>query len=150
MKIAAACLLAIVGLLSAACNPGAPAVPPLTGDSLAASLQASGLPVTSVRVFNVDTDPEKLMGRPGQYTARASWFDQRVAIQDGLTVATVEAFPDMASMDARAKSVAAVSGAFSAFAEYQFRNDSRRVLLRLPHDLTPDQAATYKAWLDGL
>jgi len=130
------------------CTPSAP--PPLTGDQVAASLAPAGLPVANVRVFTADTDPNQLLGRPQQYTAKVSWFDQRVSTQDGLTEANVEVFPDTASLGARDKYTRAISGAVGGLAQYVDRNDARRVLLRLPHDLTPDQAAEYQTWLKAL
>lgn len=137
---------AMLGMLLIGCAaPSQPA--PLTGDQLSASLASSGLPVTNVRVFTADTDPNKLLGRPQQYIAKVNWDDQRLSTPDD---ATIEVFPDAASLDARQKYTQAISDTGGAFAQYIERNDGRHVLLRLPHELTPDQAATYEAWLAAL
>lgn len=141
-------MIFVLGLFLVGC--GSPAAPTLTGDQVATSLRGSGLPTTGVQVFTAETDPNKLLGRPDQYTAKVSWFDSRVEPQDGLTSATVEVFSDAASLDARFKYTDAIQKSTSAFAQYIYRNDGRRVLLRLPHDLTAAQAAEYQRWLATL
>jgi len=119
----------------------------LTGETLAGSLNSSGLPVKDVVVFNADTDPNHLLGRPNQYTAKVSWHDSRVEPADDLSQATAEVFANGTDLDARSKLAEAASKAGAGFAQYIYRNDQRLVLLRLPHELTPDQAKQYEDWL---
>ena len=138
-------LLALGTLLLAGCVATAPTVAPLTGTTVAASLQASALPVQDVRVFTAESDPNSLLGRPNQYTAKVSWRDTR-----GGDDATLEVFANAADLEARRAYTDAISKAGSAFAQYIYPNTSRLALLRLPHALTPDQAAEYERWLAAL
>lgn len=138
-------LLALV--LLAGCSAAAPPAV-LSGDDLARAVQASGIPVANVRAFSAESDPNKLLGRPNQYTAKVSWQDTRAG--EGADDATAELFANTADLAARRTYTTAISTSGGAFAQYIYANEPRRLLLRLPHQLTPDQAAGYEAWLATL
>jgi hypothetical protein len=76
-------LVATSVLLVACGAPGAPAAPPITPDAVAASLRASGLPVSGVVVHTPETDPNHLLGRPGQYTGKIDFHDERGPRDEG-------------------------------------------------------------------
>ena len=50
----------------------------LTEDAIVDALSASDLPITNLEVFDAETDPNSLLGRPGQYTVKVSWEDGRL------------------------------------------------------------------------
>jgi hypothetical protein len=139
----------LAGLALVGCGSGGPAPkPPLTGDGAAAALRGSGLPVTDVRVFTAETDPNKLLGRPGEYTHKVSWQDTRTPGEGN--DATIEVFATADDLKRRKAYTEAIARTGGLFAQYVEANEARLALLRLPHDLTPDQAKGYRDWLAAL
>src|SRR5687768_6551864 len=102
----------LAGLALVGCGR-APARPPLTGETVAASLRGSGLPVTGVRVLTADTDPNKLLGRPGEYTAKVSWQDGRAPGE--ANDATIEVFATADDLKRRKAYTEAVAKTGSMF-----------------------------------
>jgi hypothetical protein len=79
------------------------------------------------------------LGRPGQYVSKANWQDK--GDSDTAAIYTVETFATTQDRDKRAQYVHGLSSSASLLAEYRYVHGL--VLLRLSHDLTPDQAAAY-------
>lgn len=119
----------------------------ISGDQLAAALKSSGLPIRDAVVYTAETDPNKLLGRPSQYTVKINWTDARAA-QAGQ--ATVEAFSDSDSMQVRYTYLDTVTKSSPLLVQYMSRNDAIRAILRVPSQLTPDQAAAYAQWFTTL
>jgi len=119
--------------------------PELDGEAISSSLLASGLPVTDMRVYDAQSDPDKLLGRPNQYSARVAWRDRRVGAD-----ATIEVFPTAASFQARKALIEARNSQDGSVVEYLYERTERRVLLRLPRVLAPEQAAQYEQWLSTI
>jgi len=140
------------------------AASPMTGDIIATALKASGMPITEIVIYTAESDPNKLLGRPGQYVAKVSWRDQRTEPTPFPTVsgfafptseptppdATIEVFPDDATLKTRQDYTEAISKSSPLFLQYISVNARRRALMRLPKDFTPDQAQAYQAWLGTL
>ena len=101
-------------------------------------------------------DPNKLLGRPGQYTSKVTFTDSRIKKADVEGTekgdvergGAIEAFANPADAAARAKYIQAVTKSMPALAEYDYVHGS--ILVRVSHNLTPDQAAAYKTAADGL
>lgn len=109
-----------------------------------AHLKAAGLPLVDEIVYTSETDLNKLMGRPNQYTAKASWRDARVAREgaaDVRTGGTAEIFANEADRIRRQEYVGALAKS-PPFVEYAYAKG--RVLVRVAKELTPDQAAEYE------
>jgi hypothetical protein len=130
--------------------PAAAASQPRTAEAIVAALKGSGLPITGMEAYTADTDPNALLGRPGQYTGKANFTvdgipenrrrtDRPFDIVNG---GAVEVFGKAADLDARRKYLDAFQ---SISPEYLYSQGT--VLLRLSHALTPDQAATYETAL---
>ena len=130
-------------------SPSPTAAPaPMTGDAFAGGLAKSGIVTTDVIVYTADTDPNKLLGRPGQYVGKVNWTDARVPTQK--QQATVEIFADDASMQARFAYLDGILKSSPLFLQYMYRNDARRLIVRVPKELTPPQASDYETWLKTL
>jgi hypothetical protein len=99
-------------------------------------------------VYTAETDTNSLLGRPGQYTGKVSWTDPR-APQQRLN-ATIELFADDATLQARFAYLDPILKSSPLFLQYMYRNDGRRLLLRVPKELTPAQAQSYADWLRKL
>ena len=121
----------------------------LKAEEVLNALKAANLPIEKELVFTAEDDPNKLLGRPNQYTGKASWNDKRV---EPLTPKdrsmTVEVFASTEDLENRRKYVESVTKAMSPLAEYQYVH--KNALLRLNHKLTPQQAAEYEKVLKSL
>lgn len=141
-------VLLVALLLLAGCTSAMPTAKPLTAETLNASLTASGLPVANVTTFTAETDVNHLLGRPNQYVAKVNWDDTRLDTQQNDL--TVEVFTSVADLQARQKYIDALGKGSPLFAQYIVPNEPRLALMRLPHQLTPEQAEAYKAWFAAL
>lgn len=140
-------LVAVLALLVVACGPPpAPTAAPLTAEGVAAALGASGLPVSDVRVLTAETDPNKLLGRPGQYVGKINWRDGRA----GEDACKLEVFADRASMQRWVDYTGGLAKASPLLVEYVEPHPSKPAVMRLPKELTPDQVAAYRAWFARL
>ena len=138
--------LAAGALLTVACGSPAPtARAAATPESVIAHLKAAGLPISKPVIYTAETDTNKLLGRPNQYTAKANWHDDRAP--DGDDGTTVEIFATDADRKTRQDYVAAIAKT-PIFAEYAYSRGL--VLLRVSGKLTPDQAAEYERALQTL
>jgi hypothetical protein len=117
------------------------------------ALATGGLPIAEVLVYDAATDPEALLGRPGQYIAKASWRDSRIGeaatgvSQTGIAAGgTVEVFASEADRAARERHIAEVTGVSPLLAEYRYSRGL--IILRVSRFLAPDEAAEYGAGLE--
>lgn len=123
-----------------------PSAAPTIADVLA-KLTRAGLPFSHPVTYDATTDPVHLLGRPGQYTASAS-FD----LPDGDPTDTpgrigrggvIEIWPTAAGAAVRSKFIqdALAAGAGALGTEYDYL--AGPVLLRITGHLTPTLAAHY-------
>ncbi|AJF70443.1 hypothetical protein [Streptomyces vietnamensis] len=101
-------------------------------------------------VVTEDNDPNKLLGRPNQYTSKITFTDSRIKAEDvagtekgsvGLGGA-IEVFPTAADAQARADYIQSVTKGMPMLLEYDYVSGT--MLVRVSHYLTPTQAADYK------
>jgi hypothetical protein len=130
---------------------GCGSTPAPTTTEVLAKLTAAGLPVVSPVTQTAVTDPNHLLGRPGQYTARASFgIPDASASADADSVdhgGVVEIWPSAASAGDRAARIRALLSGGGLGAEYDFQAD--RVLLRISGALLPSEAAKYGKAVSG-
>ena len=55
---------------------------PPTASTVEAYIQAKGLPITGLIVYNASTDPNHLLGRPNGYLSKVAWQDTRIPQTD--------------------------------------------------------------------
>lgn len=111
-----------------------------------AFLDAAGAKFGKLKALTVHTektDPNKLLGRPGQYLAKMSW-----TIDGG--DATIEGFPDGDGAKARADRVRAIGKASPMFLEYVYVHPTKHLVLRVPKALTPTDAGEWEKVLLSL
>lgn len=136
-----------------ASSPSPSVEKPLTAEAVVAALQAAGLPIGEVKVYTADSDPNALLGRPGQYAGKAAFHDSRIDdtaapafdVQRG---GSVEFFGSAGDARQRADYIATVTQGIAPLLEYDYQHG--KILLRLSHQLTPEQAAEYEAALKAL
>lgn len=117
-------------------------------------LRGQGLPIGESITYTAESDPNSQLGRPGQYSSKASFRDTRLA--DRVTAAepnvdsggSIETFPTTAAAERREEYIRGITERLPIVNEYTLREGV--VLLRLSHYLTPTQAAEYEAVLRTL
>jgi hypothetical protein len=142
--VAALALLAVIALGGCAegRNPRA--------DSIALKLKGQGLPIRQIKVYSEDDDPNKLLGRPGQYIGKANFRDSR-ADDDrvrGLDVSqggSIEVFASEGDARERADYVEEIARSGGGLFAYDYLRE--KVLLRVAGSLTPTEAREYQAAL---
>lgn len=124
----------------------------LTAEQVVAQLKEKGAPIGEFVVYDAETDPNELLGRPDQYTGKVNFEDTNVEqmdpeISDDLLGGSVEVFNAQKEAKARKAYIDAFSGA-PFMAEYSYI--SGNILLRLDKSLTPEQAAEYRKLLEEI
>ncbi|MEU1535554.1 hypothetical protein [Streptomyces fagopyri] len=98
-----------------------------------------------------ENDPNKLLGRPNQYTSKITFTDSQISADDVTGTdkgdvsrgGAIEVFGSPADATARAKYIQAVTKGMPALSEYDYVHGT--VVVRVSHYLTPKQAGAYKS-----
>lgn len=137
-------LLSFSLLLIAGCGSSATdASKELTAEDYVKYFKDAGLPIGEVLVVSEDNDPNKLLGRPNQYTSKIIFEDTRVEqLGEGPVGGTVEVFNNKDDMNKRKDYLEGIINSGPAiFVQYIYAKDN--AILRLENDLTPEQAEEY-------
>lgn len=126
-------------------------VDPTDAEAVVEAFVEAGIPIGEVVVWDEDTDPNSLLGRPGAYIAKVSWTDDRIDRCDegpGWECGgDVEVFVSSDDRDARFDHLGQfVSHPLGGF--YMWRAD--RIILRVGYALTPSRAEEYATVLAEL
>jgi hypothetical protein len=117
----------------AAANPPTPMTGTITHATPSAEVIAARMKLHGIKAYNATTDPNKLLGRQGEYTSKVNWGPGRNN--------SIEVFKSNADLIDRANYV---SGFKCPFGDgYDFTAGT--ALLRLGCDLTPAQAHAVEA-----
>ena len=116
----------------------------MTAEQIATKMQEAGLPIDNVIVYNENTDRNKLLGRPNQYTSKINFADSRLEQTDpeNPNGGPIEVFNNSSDLGKRKKHNEMVMEQYPVFTEYLFVRDN--YIIRLSYDLTKDQAEEYK------
>jgi len=125
-----------------------------TAQQVVVKLQAAGLPVGRIKVYNASNDGTRLLGRPGQYTGKVNFRDTRIrdggggfAVSSG---GSIEIFATRADAKRRSDFVSAIFASASPSIPSETDYLVGNAFLRLSHVLTPAQARKYEAVLRRL
>jgi len=106
------------------------------------------LPIGKVVNYTTETDPNDLLGRPGQYIDKLSWEDKRIEqSEDDLKGGTIELFDSKENLNKREKYLKQFVES-PMFAQYMYVHDL--VIVRIDKELTPDQAEEYNTILENI
>jgi hypothetical protein len=128
----------------------------LTAEQVTQKLAEKVPSVTLTKAYTAEDDPNKLLGRPGQYTSKTAFADSRVP-KEGLPADNtqtehgggVEVFPDEAGANARKELIQKLGQSMGGLiAEYDYVKGG--VLVRVSSKLTPDQAKEYETALSAI
>lgn len=108
------------------------------------TLADAGLPISDITEYTAETDPNSLLGRPGQYIQKVNFADTTLdqTIQD-LNGGSVEVFTSETDAQNRKTYIDSIGASMPMMVEYSYINGT--VLLRLSKDMIPDQAAAYQS-----
>jgi hypothetical protein len=129
----------------------------VTAAVLVDGLKTEGAPIGRVLIFDSKTDPNKLLGRPGQYTSKVAWADTRypeaAPIEgspplESVPDNTIEVFPTIESAVVRQEYIVKVTSGIPMLTQYIFREG--KVLMRLQKDILPEEAKQYETNLKKL
>ncbi len=128
----------------------------LTAEEIANKLKEKNKNIGKIIIYNEETDINELLGRPNQYTSKATFEDLRIEqtnqyldpeyfsqeeIEEPIG-GTIEVFDNEKDMKKRKEYVEAISSSMSALSEYSY--GEKVYLLRLNHSLTPSEAKEYE------
>ncbi|SEM93469.1 hypothetical protein SAMN05192583_1576 [Sphingomonas gellani] len=111
---------------------------PVRAGDVADRLAKAGLPVTQITALTTQTDPDHLLGQPGEYSSKASFSD---ATQPKAGQSIIEVFATPADAMKRAEVV--TSGAKDPAVVTQYQAVSGKVYLRLNEALPAAEANRY-------
>lgn len=141
-------------LVPLAALAGCSSTPPPTASDVANRVAAAVPGSTPGAVLTAETDPNRLLGRPGGYSSSAVINDPRTppesrteptALDQG---AKVEVFDDEGQAETREQYLNALSQSGSPLTAAGYTYRSGTVVLRVSPDLTPSAAEQYRAALE--
>ncbi|MFJ8437686.1 hypothetical protein [Kitasatospora griseola] len=146
---------AATGAAPAVASNPAPAKQQLDAAAALAALTAHASTITLVKAYTADTDPNHLLGRPGQYTSKVAFKDSRIKAEDAgqeedavIRGGSIEVFTSATDAAARAAYLEKVTKAMPALVEYDYVVRETAVL-RVSQRLSPDQAKALAEALKG-
>ena len=130
----------------------------LTAPQIVKKLKQAGLPIVYETTYDEKTDPNNLLGRPGEYTAKTNFIDERYVkdyeelkkilgddFDESLRTdhGMLETFANKADMQKRLDYVSALTEAGGIVGNYYIYH-SDRAILRIDYTLTSKEAAEYE------
>ena len=121
----------------------------ISPDSIIDKLQEADYPIDNVISYTENDDPNKLLGKPGQYKQKISFADMRLEQQpeDIPVGGSIETFENKKDSQDRIDYLKEVSME-SSFSEYSYLFGY--ILLRLNENLTSDEAKAYIAAVQNI
>lgn len=132
-----------------------PAVP-ANAAAVVTQLQDAGLPISETLAITETNDPNNLIGRPGQYTSKVVFADERTGVPIDQTEpgneagGSVEFFADADGARARADYIAGVQASMGPMAGVEYHYLVGPALVRVTGELPPSVAAEYEAAVAGM
>jgi uncharacterized lipoprotein NlpE involved in copper resistance len=116
----------------------------VTTDEIKSKLSSANIPAESFVIYSADTDPNKFLGKEGQYIAKMDWIDSRHKGEDNYC--TVEIFKNTDDMKARRAYIEAIEKRLPSMSE-GVKIEYKTSLIRLNGTLTETESAQYIAAL---
>jgi hypothetical protein len=124
--------------------------PAMNAKQIVDALKEAGMSVGKEQVYTASNDPNKLLGRPGEYTSKVNFVDTRVkeSVSSSIDVTnggSVEVFSNAKDAKTRYAYVSNIAKSSPMFSEYDYLD--KNVVLRVSTDFTPTQAKAYDSAL---
>lgn len=128
---------------------GAVAAKRVTAEAVIDAFIDADIDLLDWTIYDAETDPNRLLGRPGQYIDKATFWDQRIGDPErGQEAGTVEVFRSEKDLLLRMRYIERIGESMPIMVQYQYRH--RLVLLRLNKRFSPKVAAEYEAVLRSI
>lgn len=134
-------------LLFAGCSkPAVQTLPPepLTMQNVIDAITAANLPINKPFHYDEANDPNELLGRPNQYTAKMNFKDPDTKDVE----LSIEIFPSNERAEARCAYIESIGKASSILSKYCFVN--RNAVLHIHSKMQPYRAAEYERAFRGV
>lgn len=123
----------------------------LTSEQVMTALKNADLPIINEIMYTEQSDPNNLLGRPGQYVGKVNFSDKRIEkTSRDKQGCTVEVFASLTDMENRKSYLNAVTGPTSVGPGKQYIYAHKNALLRLEFAMLPKDAAVYEQVLKSL
>lgn len=148
LRLASIVFAVLMALSASACSSGSDSsssAQPKSAEELVTELKTSGLPIDNIIVYDEKTDVNELLGRPNQYVSKVNFADTTAEQPDDKenpVGGTIETFSNFADLKSRKEYVEEITKSSPLFAQYIYVNGN--YLLRIDHDVTPENAKKYE------
>lgn len=115
----------------------------LSTEGLIQAFKDAGLSVIDEVIYTSSTDPNKLLGRPGEYIAKINFNDSNFSETGDTPELTIEQFSNKEDMEKRRDYIQTITDSSSLNAFKYYIYDNNVFLFRIPYDVTPEKAAEY-------
>lgn len=122
----------------------------ITAEEAIIALQEKITDITSVVVYDEETDPNGLLGRVGEYIGKADFYDSRLE-SETTEAGTIEVFSSESDCDDRYEYLSQFADSslgILGLNQYVYKYDL--AVFRVSYDLTPSQAEEYKEAMDEI
>lgn len=116
---------------------------PFTAKEVKKALEGSDFDVSDVVVYDEDTDPNELLGRPGQYVVKVNF---KTNGGDG----SIEGYEDIDGAKGRKKYIDNLAKTQPIAVQYIYINERRTAVLRIPKEVKPKEAKRWEKWFQKL
>ena len=123
----------------------------LSAEEICSLFKESGIPISKIIVYNEETDVNELLGRPGSYTSKVNFADQRVGqndINENPVGGSFEIFENEKDATKRHEYIESLES--GPFPPNQYKYQYKNILLRVDNALTPKQTKQYEDALTNL
>lgn len=132
--------------------------PPTAGEALQALQQQYPEAIEKVVVYDEQSDPNGLLGRPGEYIGKADFVDSRIEANQNPYMTdvlkeggTLECFDSRSACDARYQLLCSMSGPeMGALGVNAYLYKYETAIFRVSYDVTLSDAATYQTAMDAI
>jgi len=116
---------------------------PKTAEGLLQAFKDAGLHVIDDVEYTVETDPNGLLGTPGQYIAKINFNDSDFLTPGSDPSIVIEVFSTSNDMTARKNYIQSIYNTYPMAALQFYFYENGVFLLRIPYDATQEQADAY-------
>lgn len=135
-RVLATVLVVILAMSLMACGENKESI---TAEIFVSSFKEAGFPISDVEIYDENTDPNAVLGRPGEYIGKFNFTHEPKP--ETYQYLTIEIFEKSADAKKREAYIVEINEAMGFMGEYTYLDSI--YLLRIPFDLTTEEAELY-------
>lgn len=116
----------------------------LSTEGLIRAFKDAGLSVIDEVIYTSSTDPNKKLGRPGEYIAKINFNDSNFSEIGDTPELTIEQFSNKKDMEKRRDYIQSIVDSTNLNDLKYYIYDNNVFLFRIPYSVTPEKAAEYE------